>query len=156
MKTGLNNVLLPTLFTVVNNIEQYCYTWFRLNNIVQYCWQVWTTWAAKHCSILLSSGLGVFSFRVYFWKHVFPEIKISRDYSITSYTHYWKKRLYQNHTIATLTFPPSSCAMHVSFWKLLWGLGVITPSPCKFSCWFVCNVDVARSERSSCHFPRRV
>ena len=23
MKTGLNNVLLPTLFTVVNNIEQY-------------------------------------------------------------------------------------------------------------------------------------
>jgi hypothetical protein len=36
MKTGLNNVLLPTLFTVVNNIEQYCYTPFRLNNIVQY------------------------------------------------------------------------------------------------------------------------
>jgi hypothetical protein len=59
-KTGLNNALLPTLFTVVNNIEQYCYTRFRLNNIVQYCWQVWTTWAAKHCSILLSSGLGVF------------------------------------------------------------------------------------------------
>jgi hypothetical protein len=22
--TGLNNVLLPTLFTLVNNIEQYC------------------------------------------------------------------------------------------------------------------------------------
>jgi hypothetical protein len=60
MKTGLNNVLLPKLFTVVNNIEQYCYTRFRLNNTVQYCWQVWTTWAAKHCSILLSSGLGVF------------------------------------------------------------------------------------------------
>ena len=34
MKTGLNNVLLPTLFTVVNNIEQYCYTRVRLNNIV--------------------------------------------------------------------------------------------------------------------------
>jgi hypothetical protein len=34
MKTGLNNVLLPTLFTVVNNIEQYCYTRARLNNIV--------------------------------------------------------------------------------------------------------------------------
>ena len=31
MKTGLNNVLLPT---VVNNIEQYCYTRFRLNNIL--------------------------------------------------------------------------------------------------------------------------
>jgi hypothetical protein len=60
MKTGLNNALLPTLFTVVHNIEQYCYTRFRLNNIVQYCWQVWTTWAAKHCSILLSSGLGIF------------------------------------------------------------------------------------------------
>jgi 3D (Asp-Asp-Asp) domain-containing protein len=26
MKTGMNNVLLPTLFTVVNNIEQYCVT----------------------------------------------------------------------------------------------------------------------------------
>jgi hypothetical protein len=60
MKTGLNNVLLPTLFTLVNNIEQYCYTRFRLNDIVQYCWQVWTTWAAKHWSILLSNGLGVF------------------------------------------------------------------------------------------------
>jgi hypothetical protein len=31
MKSGLNNVLLPTLFTVVNNIEQYCYT--RVNNV---------------------------------------------------------------------------------------------------------------------------
>jgi hypothetical protein len=37
MKTGLNNVLLPTLFKAVNNIEQYCYTRFRLNNFVQYC-----------------------------------------------------------------------------------------------------------------------
>jgi hypothetical protein len=64
MKTGLNNVLLSTLFIAVNNIEQYCYNRFRLNNIVQYCWQVWTTWAAKHCSVLskvlLSSGLGDF------------------------------------------------------------------------------------------------
>jgi hypothetical protein len=39
MKTGLNNALLPTLFTVVNNIEQCCYTRFRLlltsvNNVV--------------------------------------------------------------------------------------------------------------------------
>jgi hypothetical protein len=40
MKTGLNHVVRPTLFTVVNNIEQYCYTRFRLNNIVQYCRQV--------------------------------------------------------------------------------------------------------------------
>ena len=37
LKTGLNNVVLLTLFTVVNNVEQYCYTRFRLNNIVQYC-----------------------------------------------------------------------------------------------------------------------
>jgi hypothetical protein len=37
MKTGLNNVLPPTLFIAVNNIEQYCYTRFRLNTIVQYC-----------------------------------------------------------------------------------------------------------------------
>jgi hypothetical protein len=61
MKTGLNNVSLPTLFTVVNNIEEYCYTRFRLNSIVQCCWQVWTTWAAKHCSILLNSGLSIFT-----------------------------------------------------------------------------------------------
>jgi hypothetical protein len=40
VKTGLNNVVRPTLFTVVNNIEQYCYTRFRLNNIVQYFGQV--------------------------------------------------------------------------------------------------------------------
>jgi hypothetical protein len=57
MKTGLNNILQPTLFTVVNNIEQYCYTRFRLNSIVQYCWQLWT----KHCSNLLNSGLSVFA-----------------------------------------------------------------------------------------------
>ena len=37
MRTGLNNDLLHTLFLAVNNIEQYCYTRFRLNNIVQYC-----------------------------------------------------------------------------------------------------------------------
>ena len=28
---------------------------------IQYCWQLWTTWAAKHCSILLNSGLSVFT-----------------------------------------------------------------------------------------------
>jgi hypothetical protein len=28
---------MPTLFIAVNNIEQHCYTRFRLNNIVQYC-----------------------------------------------------------------------------------------------------------------------
>jgi hypothetical protein len=36
--TWLNNVLLPTLFTLVNNIEQYCRAWIGCNNIVQYCW----------------------------------------------------------------------------------------------------------------------
>ncbi len=36
-KTGLNNFLLHTLFNVVDNIVQHCYTRFRLNNIVQYC-----------------------------------------------------------------------------------------------------------------------
>jgi hypothetical protein len=70
MKTGLNNVVLLTLFTVVNNIEQYCYTRFRLNNIVQYCWQLWTTWAAKHCSVLLSTCTHVKTLRLmqYWWK----------------------------------------------------------------------------------------
>jgi hypothetical protein len=79
MKTGLNNVLLPTLFIAVNNIEQYCYTRFRLNNIVQYCWQVWTTWAAKHCSILLSSGLGVFCCVIYI-----PMIYTGKNWSCCS------------------------------------------------------------------------
>jgi hypothetical protein len=55
--TGLNNVLLPTLFTLVNDIEQCCWAWIGCNNIVQYCWQLWTMWAAKHCSILFSSVL---------------------------------------------------------------------------------------------------
>jgi hypothetical protein len=64
MKTGLNNVLLPTLFTVVNSIGQYCYTQFRLNNIVQYCSILLTSVnnvAGTHCSILLNSGLSAFS-----------------------------------------------------------------------------------------------
>jgi hypothetical protein len=55
--TGLNNVLLPTLFTLVNNVEQCCWAWIGCNNIVQYCSQLWTMWAAKHCSILFSSVL---------------------------------------------------------------------------------------------------
>jgi hypothetical protein len=55
--TGLNNVLLPMLFTLVNNIEQCCWAWIGCNNIVQYCWQLWTMWVAKHCSILFSSVL---------------------------------------------------------------------------------------------------
>jgi hypothetical protein len=55
--TGLNNVLLPTLFIAVNNIEQCCWAWIGCNNIVQCCWQLWTMWAAKHCSIRFSSVL---------------------------------------------------------------------------------------------------
>jgi hypothetical protein len=47
----------PTLFTLVNNIEQYCLAWIGCNNIVQYCWQLWTMWVAKHCSTLFSSVL---------------------------------------------------------------------------------------------------
>ena len=49
MKTALNNVLLPTLFNVVNNIVQHFYTQLQansgstmLNNIVdniEQCWQ---------------------------------------------------------------------------------------------------------------------
>jgi hypothetical protein len=39
------------------NIEQCCWAWIGCNNIVQYCWQLWTMWAAKHCSILFSSIL---------------------------------------------------------------------------------------------------
>ncbi len=49
MKTGLNNLLLPTLFNVVNNIVQHCYIRFRLNSIVQYC-----------CSNVFSSSLNIY------------------------------------------------------------------------------------------------
>ena len=65
MKTILNNVVLPRLFNVVNNIVQHCYTWLRANsgltmlinivnnieqcgehNIVQGCFhQPWTSCA---------------------------------------------------------------------------------------------------------------
>ena len=40
LKTGLNNVVLPTLFNDVNNIVQHCYTRlrarFRLNNLFNF------------------------------------------------------------------------------------------------------------------------
>lgn len=55
--TGLCNVGLPTLFTVVINIEHL----IQFNNIVQCCWHVWTKWAAKYCSMLLKRMLKVFS-----------------------------------------------------------------------------------------------
>ena len=32
MKTALNNVVLPTLFNIVNNIVQQCHTWLRANS----------------------------------------------------------------------------------------------------------------------------
>jgi hypothetical protein len=41
---------------VVHTWQQY-WAWIGCNNIVQYCWQLWTMWAAKHCSILFSSIL---------------------------------------------------------------------------------------------------
>ena len=34
MKTALNNVLLPALFNVVNNIEPHCRAWIVYTNIV--------------------------------------------------------------------------------------------------------------------------
>ena len=54
MRAGLNNVSLPILFTVANNVVQHCYTRFGLTNIVQYCCQPRRIWTAKHCSILYS------------------------------------------------------------------------------------------------------
>ena len=48
---------------IVQCCQQYwtsCWAWIqpaiRCNNVKQYCWQPWTMWAAKHCSILFSSG----------------------------------------------------------------------------------------------------
>ena len=55
--TGFNNVVLPTLLTVVINTEQYSWNWIGYNNIVQCWWQLWTMWAAQHCSILFISIL---------------------------------------------------------------------------------------------------
>jgi hypothetical protein len=46
---------------IVHYCQQYCYTRFRLNNVIQYCWQMWTMWAAQHCSILLNSRLIIFT-----------------------------------------------------------------------------------------------
>ena len=43
MKTALNNVLLPTLFKVVNNIVQHCYTWLQANS------------GSSTCSVLLTT-----------------------------------------------------------------------------------------------------
>jgi hypothetical protein len=40
-----------------SHLSQYCWVWIGCNNIVQCCWQLWTMWAAKHCSILFSSIL---------------------------------------------------------------------------------------------------
>ena len=59
MKTGLNNVVRPTLFTVVNNIVTPDSGSTILFNIVN--WQVWTMWAAQHCPILLNSRLIIFT-----------------------------------------------------------------------------------------------
>jgi hypothetical protein len=44
--------LLPTLFTLVNNIEQYCWAWIGYNNIVQHCWQQWTMFNPVFISIV--------------------------------------------------------------------------------------------------------
>ena len=43
MKTALNNVLLPTLFKVVNNIVQHCYTGLQANS------------GSSTCSVLLTT-----------------------------------------------------------------------------------------------------
>ena len=54
-KTALNNTSLPTLLQAANNIEQYWYAWFRLNNVAQHRQQQRTTLSAKYCSALLPS-----------------------------------------------------------------------------------------------------
>ena len=53
---ALNNVVLPTLFNVVNNIVQHCYTWLRdnsgstmLNNIVDNIEQYWQHSIVQGC-----------------------------------------------------------------------------------------------------------
>ena len=40
LKTALNNVLLPTLFNVVKNIVQHCYTWSSATVLAQQCWKI--------------------------------------------------------------------------------------------------------------------
>ena len=42
MKTALNNVALPTLFKVVNNIVQHCWAWIT-RNLVYQCWTILLT-----------------------------------------------------------------------------------------------------------------
>ena len=43
-KTELKNVLMPTLFIFVNNIELYCLAWIGYNNTEQYCLQLKQCW----------------------------------------------------------------------------------------------------------------
>ena len=67
MKTGLNNVLLPTLFNVVNNIVQHCYTWLQdnsgstlLNNIVDHIEQCWQQNIIQDCFHQAKTGCSFF------------------------------------------------------------------------------------------------
>ena len=63
-KTGLDNILLPTLFQAVNNSKQHCYTWLGLN-----------TAHTRYCSILFSSNLNKLFIRAHFL--------LCRDFLIT-------------------------------------------------------------------------
>jgi hypothetical protein len=58
--TGLNNVLLPTLFTLVDNIEQCCWAWIGCNNIVQHCWQCGQQSIVQSCFHQYCNNLSVF------------------------------------------------------------------------------------------------
>ena len=53
--TGLNNVVLPTLFTLFNNIVELESGVTIFNNIGDNCEQL--MWAGQHCSILFTSIL---------------------------------------------------------------------------------------------------
>ena len=157
MKTGLNNVLLPTLFIAVNNIEQYCYTRFRLNNIVQYCWKVWTTWAAKHCSVLLSNGLGVFCHVVenrleqcfaahivhscqQYWTILLHPIQAQQYCSIllTSVNNVGSKTLFKPVFNNIVLQAGVFCCVDYLSWQQLWYyfLNCVYPNPpCQLSLW---------------------
>ena len=61
LKTGLNNVVLPTLFNQ-STILHKLLSLNQARNQVQQCWTIlltttqhWTMWAAQHCSILFST-----------------------------------------------------------------------------------------------------
>ena len=130
----------PTLFTVVNNIEQYCWAWIRCNNIGQHCWQLWTMWAAhivQSCFHQYCNSLIIFSCVDYLrlqqlWYHilnyVYPNPHCQLSLSRRKPTNFGRTLTDSSHTsLQWESNPQSNC------WKAL----ALTTVPLKTPIVFV-------------------